>query len=142
MEYNNIELNGIDKNRKEHIYKLSDFTGNNLIVYFYPQDDTPVCTQEAYDFRDFVNKIQSDALIIGVSSNSIEDHIEFHTKHNLNFILLSDNENKLKKAFENITNSIIKRSTFILNKSGEIVKKIIKVDVESQIEELKEHLKK
>ena len=141
MEYNNIELNGIDKNRNEHIYKLSDFTGNNLIVYFYPQDDTPVCTQEAYDFRDFVNKIQSDALIIGVSSNSIEDHIEFHTKHNLNFILLSDNENKLKKAFENITNSIIKRSTFILNKSGEIVKKIIKVDVESQIEELKEHLK-
>lgn len=142
MEYSNIELNGIDKDRKEHKYKLSDFTGNNLIVYFYPQDDTPVCTQEAYDFRDFVNKIQTEALIIGVSSNSIEDHIEFHTKHNLNFILLSDNENKLKKAFENITNSIIKRSTFILNKSGEIVKKIIKVDVESQIEELKEHLKK
>ena len=58
MNYLNIELQGIDKTGKTNKYKISDFKDKNLIVYFYPQDDTPVCTQEANDFKESINEIE------------------------------------------------------------------------------------
>ena len=77
MHYLDIELDGIDENGKEKKYKLSDFKGENIIVYFYPQDDTPVCTQEANNFKDAMNELKKIAKVIGVSANNIEDHLEF-----------------------------------------------------------------
>ncbi len=138
MHYLDIELDGIDENGKEKKYKLSDFKGENIIVYFYPQDDTPVCTQEANNFKDAMNELKKIAKVIGVSANNIEDHLEFKKKYGLNFILLSDKLNKLKDSFiehnKHFTN--IKRSTFIIDKNGEIIKSWEKVDVGEHIEDI------
>lgn len=138
MQYFEIELQGINENREEKSYKLSDFRGNNLIVYFYPQDDTPVCTQEAQDFRDSFEKLNKYSKIVGVSANDIKSHREFMIKNKLNFILLSDVENKLKNAFKKQIEKLqnIQRSTFILDKESKIVKYWEKVDVNDQMEEI------
>ncbi len=144
MNYLDIELKGIDSNRTEKIYKLSDFKGKNIIVYFYPQDDTPVCTKEAHEFRDALKILSNYAEIIGVSSNDINEHIEFHEKNKLNFILLSDINNKLKKAFEkqNKYTSNIHRATFVLDNKGSISKYWDKVDVEEHIDDIKNYFSK
>ena len=138
MHYLNIELEGINKEGNKKTYKLSDFKGNKIILYFYPQDDTPVCTKEAQTFRDNLQILNEHAIIIGVSQNNIEDHIEFQEKHNLNFILLSDNANELKTAFkEHLTQSSdIHRSTFILDEEGTIIKAWEKVDVDEHMENI------
>ena len=143
MHYLDIELNGIDENGEEKTYKLSDLKGENLIVYFYPEDDTPVCTQEAHKFRDAMEKLKKYAKIIGVSANEIKDHLEFKAKHNLNFILLSDKLNELKNAFkEHSNNTPIQRTTFILDKEGNIVKVWEKVDIDNHIEEIIQYFDK
>ncbi len=143
MHYLDIELNGIDENGNEKTYKLSDLKGENLIVYFYPEDDTPVCTQEAHMFRDAMEKLKNYAKIIGVSANEIKDHLEFKAKHNLNFILLSDKLNKLKNAFKEHNNNLpVQRTTFILDKEGNIIKVWEKVDIDNHIEEIIQYFEK
>ncbi len=143
MHYLDIELDGIDSTGNEKKYKLSDFAGENIILYFYPEDDTPVCTQEAHEFRDAMEILKNYAKVIGVSKNNIEEHKEFQKKHELNYILLSDTENKLKQAFKDhdkfITN--MHRSTFIIDKEGNIVKFWDKVDVDGHINEIFEYFK-
>lgn len=68
--------------------KLQDFLGQKIVLYFYPKDNTPGCTQEACDFRDFNPEIESlGAKIIGVSADSIESHTKFADKHELPFDL-------------------------------------------------------
>ncbi len=138
MHYLNIELDGIDVEGNEKKYKLSDFKGENVIVYFYPQDDTPVCTQEANKFKEAIDKLKKYAKIIGVSSDDIESHKEFKEKYKLNFALLSDKMNKLKEAFKEHQKpaSQINRSTIILDKEGNIIKFWEKVDVDNHIEEI------
>lgn len=138
MHYLNIELEGIDRNGEIKNYKLSDFKNKNIIIYFYPQDDTPVCTKEAQEFRDAIAKLENYATVIGVSSDNIEEHIEFQKNHKLNFIILSDKYNELKNAFKEhlTTSSDIHRSTFILNKDGNIIKVWEKVDVDDHIKEI------
>ena len=143
MHYLDIELEGIDENGEEKTYKLSDFKGKNVILYFYPEDDTPVCTEEAHKFRDAMDKLKEYAHVIGVSANEIKDHIEFQAKHKLNFALLSDKMNKLKDAIKEHLTGVnnIQRTTLILNKDGEIIKVWEKVDVDGHIEEITEYLK-
>ena len=138
MNYLDIELKGINEEGKENDFKLSDFKGENIILYFYPKDDTPVCTKKANLFNEYLNKIKQFARIIGVSSDDIEEHKEFKKKYNLNFILLSDKENMLKKAIEehHRPTSILHRATFILDKNGNIIKFWEKVDVDDHIEEI------
>ncbi len=138
MHYLDIELDGIDKNGEKKKFRLSELKGNNLIVYFYPQDDTPVCTKEAQEFQEAINKIQKFAQIIGVSNNNINDHLDFQKKYELNFILLSDSNNELKKAFEgyDIHLQNLHRATFILDKEGQIIKYWNKVDVDEHITDI------
>lgn len=138
MHYLDIELEGIDSKGELKTYKLSDFKGNNIIVYFYPQDDTPVCTEEANKFNDAMDKLSKFATVIGVSSNDISDHIEFKQKYNLNFILLSDKFNELKNAFIEHQKPVsnLQRSTLILDKDGNIIKFWEKVDVDDHIQEI------
>ena len=71
--------------------KLADFKGKNLVLYFYPKDDTPGCTKEACSFRDNINGIRKlNAEIVGVSGDSIESHKKFTEKYSLNFPLIVD----------------------------------------------------
>ena len=79
---------------------LADFAGKNLILYFYPRDDTPGCTKEACGFRDDWKQIQkSDAVVVGVSADSPDSHRKFAAKYKLPFPLLSDPDRSVMKTY-------------------------------------------
>ena len=139
-----FNLKGIDTAGNEKTFSLSDFSGQNIILYFYPKDNTPGCTQEACDFRDNFNRLTSKAVVIGISADSIESHKKFQTKHGLNFILLADPKHKLLEAYRawgekknyGKTYMGIIRSTFLIDKDG-IIKKIWKnVKVKGHVDEV------
>jgi len=80
---------------------LKELRGQNVIVYFYPRDDTPGCTKEACGFRDCNKEIQAlDTVILGVSPDSPESHQKFIDKYSLNFDLLSDPDRKVMGRYE------------------------------------------
>ena len=80
---------------------LADFEGKSVVVlYFYPKDDTPVCTKEACAFRDAYEEfVRAGAVVIGVSSDSADRHQAFASGHQLPFLLLPDEDGSLRKAF-------------------------------------------
>ena len=79
---------------------LNEFKGKDVILYFYPKDDTPGCTAEACSFRDHESEItRSGAVILGVSTDSLESHDKFKGKYNLNFPLLSDTTSDVAKMY-------------------------------------------
>ena len=137
-----IKLQGIDAEGVEKEYSLSDFKGHQVVLYFYPKDNTPGCTQEACDFRDNFNRLVLKANVIGVSPDSIASHKKFQTKQGINFILLSDPEHKLAEKFGAWGEKSlygkkymgIIRSTFILNEDGEIKKSWSKVNVKGHVD--------
>lgn len=144
MNFLDIELESIDENGDEKRIKLRDFKGETIILYFYPQDDTPICTQEANNFNNVIEKLDNKIKIIGVSANDIEEHKEFKEKYKLKFMLIADKYNELKDSIlENIKPiQNIKRSTFIINEDGKIVKYWEKVDIENHIEDIFKYLEK
>lgn len=124
-----------DQDGKTH--SLSDHSGRWVVLYFYPKDDTPGCTAEACAFRDERDAIAEygNAVVIGISKDSVASHKKFANKHQLNFTLLSDESGETIKAynawgqksmFGKAFMGII-RSTFIIDPSGNIVKEYPKV---------------
>jgi len=114
------------KDQNNQLFQLNSVLGKkNLVIYFYPKDDTPGCTKEACAFRDQFEVFEdAQALIIGISAQSVESHKSFEKKHNLNFTLLSDTGNKVRKLFGVPTNFfglISGRVTYIVNKEGKVV---------------------
>lgn len=111
--------------------RLSDFKGKPVVLYFYPKDDTPGCTIEAKDFRDFQQEFSNaGAIVLGVSPDGAESHCKFIAKYDLNFSLLADTEHEIaekygawgeKKNYGKSYMGII-RSTFIIGSDGRIVK--------------------
>ncbi|MFU8797175.1 MAG: thioredoxin-dependent thiol peroxidase [Gammaproteobacteria bacterium] len=106
---------------------LKQFRGKKVILYFYPKDNTPGCTQEACDFRDqFVNFNQHDAIILGISKDKPETHRKFKQKYALPFTLLSDTDAKVCEAYGVINPKSlfgktflgIQRSTFLIDEKG------------------------
>lgn len=97
----------------------------NLVIYFYPKDDSPGCTKQACAFRDqFEVFAEEDALIIGISAQSVESHLNFAQKYNLNYTLLSDDGNKVRKLFgvpASLFGLISGRVTYVVNKEGQVV---------------------
>ncbi|MCH5586546.1 thioredoxin-dependent thiol peroxidase [Shimazuella sp. AN120528] len=133
---------------------LSDFRGKNVVLYFYPKDNTPGCTTEACDFRDAYDKFSSlNAVIIGVSRDSEASHRKFVDKYDLPFLLLSDTKETVCKQYDVLkekkmfgkTGVGIERSTFIIDKDGKVVKIYRKVKVKDHVEEalsfIKENLR-
>ena len=145
-----IKLQGLDTDGNEKEYSLSDFRGEKVILYFYPKDNTSGCTQEACDFRDNINRLTNVATVIGVSPDSIKSHIKFKEKQFLNFILLSDTEHKLaekygvwkEKSMYGRKYMGIERSTFILDKNGNIQKEWRKVKVKGHVDEVLDYFGK
>ena len=114
------------KNQYGELFSLDSVMGKkNLVIYFYPKDDTPGCTKEACSFRDqFAVFEDADAMIIGISAQSVESHLAFAEKHRLNYLLLSDTDNKVRKLFgvpSNLFGLIPGRVTYIVDKKGEVV---------------------
>ena len=96
--------------------RLKDFRGHNVVVYFYPKDDTPGCTVEGKEFRDSYEQFEAlDCVVIGVSTDSAERHRAFAEKHALPFILLADENGKLATAFGVLNGKYAARSTFVLD---------------------------
>lgn len=114
------------KDQQGNLFQLDSVLGKkNLVIYFYPKDDTPGCTAEACAFRDQFEVFKdADAMIIGISAQSVESHFNFAKKHNLNFTLLSDEGNKVRKLFgvpTNLFGLIVGRVTYIVNKEGKVI---------------------
>lgn len=113
-------------NQDGEIFNLDTVLGKkNLVIYFYPKDDSPGCTKEACSFRDqYAVFNNADALVIGISKQSVKSHKEFALKYRLNYTLLSDPDNSVRKLFGadgSIFGLIPGRVTYIINKNGEIV---------------------
>jgi peroxiredoxin Q/BCP len=137
------EIKAIDDLGNE--INLADFRGNKLVLYFYPKDDTPGCTAEAQDFRDSIIEFKNkDAVVIGVSRDSVSKHQKFKKKYNLDFPLISDEEGELCKKFGVwVEKSMfgkkyfgIDRATFLIDKNGEIVEIWKKVKVKDHVKEV------
>jgi peroxiredoxin Q/BCP len=114
------------KDQNGKLFDIDSVKGKkNLVVYFYPKDDTPGCTKEACSFRDQFEVFQSvDALIIGISAQSVESHLAFAQKYHLNFTLLSDTSQQVIKLFgvpSSLLGMIPGRVTYVVNKSGVVV---------------------
>tara|TARA_B110000438_G_C15643486_1_gene576386 strand:- start:161 stop:628 length:468 start_codon:yes stop_codon:yes gene_type:complete len=129
---------------------LNSFPGKNIVLYFYPKDDTPGCTLEAIDFtfqKELFNKCQT--IVIGVSADSIIKHKKFIDKHNLEIILASDEDKSVcedygvwvEKSMYGKKFMGINRTTILINKDR-IVKKVWeKVSVPGHVEEVLQNAK-
>ncbi|MBV13142.1 MAG: peroxiredoxin [Flavobacteriaceae bacterium] len=129
----------------------SDLLGKNYIIYFYPKDNTPGCTQEGEDFRDSYKDFKKIKIeIFGVSRESIKSHEGFKEKFNYPFELISDPDEKLCELFGVIKEKSmygkkymgIERSTFLVNKEGKLVEEWRKVKVPGHVTEVLEAAKK
>lgn len=124
---------------------LSRLKSNNVILYFYPKDDTAGCTKEACGFRDALPDFaKANAVVIGVSRDSIASHDKFKAKHDLPFALVSDEEGAVcrsysawvKKSMYGRTYMGIDRSTFLIDKQGKVRGIWRKVKVPGHVEEV------
>ena len=133
---------------KEH--SLSDYKGKNIVLYFYPKDNTAGCTTEACDFRDNIQNFHDlNAIILGVSRDSLASHDKFITKLSLPFVLLSDPDETVCKLYDVIKEKNmygkkymgVERSTFLINKEGILIEEFRKVRVKGHIEKVLDKLK-
>ncbi len=128
-------------------WKLSDFKGNPVVVYFYPKDDTPGCTKEACAFRDQKQKFKKLRVqLVGISPDRQEDHETFRKKYKLNFPLLVDDAHKVaekygawreKNMYGNKKMGIV-RSTFLIDSEGRFAKIWRRVQVDGHDQQVLE----
>jgi peroxiredoxin Q/BCP len=136
-----------DGNKK---FRLSDYLGKWVILYFYPKDNTSGCTKEACGFRDNLDSITTlGAEVIGVSPDSVKSHDNFKTKYNLNFHLVSDPDKKICELYDVLGEKVmygkkhigVVRTTYIIDPLGIIRYVNPKVTVEGHTEEIIQKLK-
>ncbi len=120
--------------------ELSRFKGKkNVIVYFYPKDDTPGCTKEACNFRDDISQmLAKEAVVLGISTDNLESHHAFSMKFHLNFPLLSDPDGEVSKAYDayNEEKKMSRRVSAIIDKEGRIKKYFSTVNPEVHSKEV------
>ena len=129
---------------------LADFKGNNIVLFFYPRDNTPGCTTEANDFKDLHDEFKSvDTVIIGISKDSAESHEKFKQKYDFPFTLLADTEAETCNDYDvwrekNLYGRKfmgIERSSFLIDKDAKIAKVWRKVKVKGHAQEVLEAAK-
>ncbi len=134
----------------EKKFCLKDFSGDFLIIYFYPRDNTPGCTTEAKEFSDLLEKFKDfNAEIIGISCDSLKSHEKFINKHNIKIKLLSDPEHKViekygcwqKKKMAGREYFGIVRSTFLVNSKFEIIDSWKKVKAKGHAQKVLDKIK-
>src|ERR1700733_4971785 len=112
---------------------LKQFSGKWVVLYFYPKDQTPGCTREAHNFQLDQSKYdQRNAVVLGVSLDSVDSHKKFCTKEGLNFKLLADRDGKVSEEYGSLTNlgvaKFAARNTFLIDPSGKVRKAYTRVD--------------
>ena len=129
----------------------SDLIGKSYVIYFYPKDNTPGCTQEGEDFRDLYKEFKKlKTEVYGVSRDSLKSHESFKEKYKYPFELISDTEEELCNLFDVIKEKNmygkkymgIERSTFLINKEGKLSAEWRKVKVNGHAAEVLEEVKK
>jgi peroxiredoxin Q/BCP len=129
---------------------LSKLKGKKVVLYFYPKDSTPGCTKEACDFRDSSETFAAhNTVVLGVSRDSLKSHTKFRTNHSLPFPLLSDEKGEVcekygvwvEKSMFGVKYFGIKRSTFLIDETGKIVKIWDKVKVLGHVNDVLKQLK-
>ena len=141
----NFKLSSTDGN----IFELNKAKKKNIILYFYPKDDTPGCTLESKDFSKLNNLINKNK-VLGISKDSIESHLKFKKKYKLKFDLLSDEKKEVikkygvwgKKSFLGKEYMGVIRSTFLINSKGKIINIWNNVIVKDHAKEVFEEVKK
>ncbi len=137
------------KDQNGNAISLSDFSGKDVILYFYPKDDTPGCTAEACSFRDNYQSLQASGFeVLGVSVDDEKSHQKFIAKYSLPFPLISDTDKKIVEAYgvwveKNMYGKKymgVARKTFIIGKNGTIRKIIEKVDTKNSSKQVIESL--
>ncbi len=130
--------------------KLSQFRGRKVVLFFYPKDQTPTCTQEACDFRDAHPSFEeADTVLIGISPDPVKSHLRFIEKQGLPFLLLSDTETEAAQAFGVWQEKSmygrkymgIVRSTFLIDREGKLAQEWRNVRVKGHIGEVLEAAK-
>jgi len=112
---------------------LKDYRGKWVVLYFYPKDQTPGCSREAHNFQvDQSNYAERNAVVLGVSVDSVDSHKKFCAKDGLNFKLLADTEHKVSDSYGSLINlGVVKfaaRHTFLIDPAGKIAKVYTSVD--------------
>jgi peroxiredoxin Q/BCP len=124
---------------------LKSLAGKNVVLFFYPRDDTPGCTKEACGFRDALPRFEGiDAVVLGVSPDSLESHRKFKQKYDLPFPLLVDEGHRLadelgvwkQKSMYGLKFMGIERTTVIIDRKGRIARVFPKVKVPGHVEEV------
>ena len=128
----------------------NSIAGKNVVIYFYPKDNTPGCTTEGQGFRDAMSEFeQANTIIFGVSKDSMRTHENFKAKHEFPFELITDPDEEICKLFDVIKLKKmygkeylgIERSTFLINSEGVLVKEWRKVKVKGHVDEVLEAAK-
>ena len=128
---------------------LSALRGKKVVLYFYPKDDTPGCTTQACDLRDAMPKFEGlDAVVLGVSPDSVASHRKFRDKYGLNFALLADEDHRVAEAYgvwkeKNMygrKSMGIERSTFLIDEDGTILEAWRKVSARGHADMVQESL--
>ncbi len=114
------------KDQFGNLFDIQSVIGKkNLVIYFYPKDESPGCTKEACTFRDQYEVFrQADAMVIGISGQSVESHKKFADRYHLQFTLLSDEGNKVRKLFgvpADFLGTLPGRVTYVCDKSGKVI---------------------
>lgn len=123
---------------------LQEFKGKKVVLYFYPMNETPGCTQQACSIRDGYNDLAAkDIIILGVSFDSVASHKKFKEHHKLPFILLSDSKKAVARRYGALGKilflfnaPVASRMTFLINEQGRIVNILKNVDVKRQADEI------
>lgn len=143
-DFNLVSTSGKDVSLSTYFGKM------NVVLFFYPKDNTPGCTKEACEFRDYWSEFKAlNTVVYGVSKDSIKSHDKFIEKHNLPYELLSDEEKTVHELYGalNEKNMFGKRvvgtvrSTFIINKEGDLVKEFRNVNPRGHVGEVLEYIK-
>ena len=129
----------------EQSISLSGLKGKNIVLYFYPKDNTPGCTREGQAFRDSITKFKrQNCIVLGVSRDTVRTHENFKAKHKFPFDLLSDTEEELCTLFDviKLKNMYgkqllgIERSTFLIDDKGVLIQEWRKVKVDGHVDEV------
>ena len=148
LEKNQAAPEFSSKNQNNEIVELASFKGNKQVVlYFYPKDDTPGCTIEANDFTRLANEFAAlDTVVIGVSKDSCASHTDFIAKFDLKLDLLADESGELCASYDvwqekeknGVKKMAILRSTFVINKDGTLVEALYGVNHEGHAQAILE----
>ena len=127
-------------------HKLADYAGKWVVLYFYPKDDTPGCTQEACSFRDDLAQLDKlGAQVIGVSVDDTDSHARFAAKYRLPFPLLADKGGKVADSYGALSNLLVikvaKRYTFLIDPQGKVARSYLSVDTSRHSQQIIDDLK-